>query len=411
MPDVRYEAGVRRWYTAVNCAYYAGNAAVLNFSTLYLQALGYSNTVIGTAFAVAAGLSLLVQSATAAVLDNRPQMTNRRVMLAGNLLLCAASCALTPLHGVPAGFLTVFVLIYASVLAMQQFTSALAMEIRNSGIRINFGMSRGMGSSVFIAVTLLGGRILTAYDAKAFPLICAAVGAASAAVCWRLPFRGDGKAVPAAPGRQGLRAYAAVFRDHPTIVPMLLAVMLVSVFTSCVASFLIVILRNAGGEAASLAWIQSFGTLCEIPLFMLFDRIVYRFSCRKVLLFSTFVYLLRCLMYLLAHNVWWIVGAQALQGLSYSLFYASCVVYINEVTSDENKAKGQALMAMVSMSVGNILASILSGVLLDALGVRFMLAFAFGCLLAGFVIMAVTLLADARRQAVPLRQEKGDGRI
>ena len=41
--------------------------------------------------------------------------------------------------------------------------------------------------------------------------------------------------------------------------------------------------------------------------------------------------------------------AQALQGLSYSLFYASCVVYINEVTSDENKAKGQALMAMVSI--------------------------------------------------------------
>jgi len=386
-------AQARRRYTLSNCAYLSSNALALNFSTAYLQARGMSGTQIGAAFSLAALGSMVVDLGLSAIVDSRMGITSRHVLMACNAAMVALALAM-PAVGSAAGIMLVFVGVYGAVLSMQQFSNALAMDILNSGIPINFGIARGLGSVAHIVVTLAMGQLIAARGETRLPWAIAAAGVLSIVAVWRVPPVAD-SASRRKPPRGG---YLTLLREDRRIALMLAGVMLVSIFTSCVSCFMLMIVQNLGGDSRTLSYLLGFGTFCEVPLFLLYSRIALRFSSKEILLFSTVVYFIRCMLYNAARSMTAMFIAQLLQGFSYSLFFTSGVVFMNEVTSEANKARGQALLSMVSMCVGSVFSSAAGGVLLDTVGVRGMLVFNGVCVFCGVLCVSRALLPDILRE-------------
>ncbi len=377
-------------YTFSNCSYYALSALVINFSTLYLRAFGLSTSVIGVVFAVASCICIGLEALISYRIDNGRILTNTRVLIGCNLLLAVLAAIVFAFQRDTLLMLCIYTIIFAFVISMQQYTNALGMEIGNAGIPIHYGTSRGAGSVVYILVTLLVGTLLQKQGSSIFPLFLFVVSVISVPVVCSFP-RIEKKTVV----KESISgSYLSVFRDNPRLVFVFLGIALVSIFTSCVSYYMLLIVQNLGGNAETLAYINSLGTFCEVPFFFLYNKISKRFSCREIFLFSTGIYMIRCITYTLAKSMVVLYLTQTLQGLSYSLFLTSSIMLINEMTSNQNKAKGQALLNMTIMCVGNIISSIVGGILIDSFGIKNAMLFNCGCMFAGLLCCAIATLPD-----------------
>ena len=105
---------------------------------------------------------------------------------------------------------------------------------------------------------------------------------------------------------------------------------------------------------------------------MLFSRLQNRLSSGMILRIAAGGYILKQLTLLLARNYGMILFSQMFQMISFALFLPAIVAYAHEHTEAEDGVKGQALMPLSAVG-SSLLASLFGGVLIDSLGIPFLL--------------------------------------
>lgn len=382
------------------CLYYLCTALMMNYATVFLQSHGYANAVIGAFYSASALLAMAFQSIPAAVADHHPGVGTRHIILAHYALL-GMSVGLVFL--LPAGgmlFLAAFTMAYANVISLSAFLNVLAMQLTASGVQVRFGNARGIASVVHVLGTLTVSACIGYFGTRVIPWGLLFIAGVGCVTLWRFAqlqtSLEDGK-IPWR-GREGQGGYLALLRKKPRLIPVMAGVALISVYGSCVMSFMISVVENLSGTTSTLAHVIVVGALCEIPVFFLYGRLAERHSSTAILRFSAAAYFVRSLLMLLARHISIIFLAQLLQGLSYSLFFTSSIVCVDELTGPQDKAKGQALLGIMNMSVGCVVANSVSGILLDMVGVFGMLGFACMCACAGMLVLWWGLRGTALRQ-------------
>ena len=150
-------------YAGIQSLYWAGFAAIWAFLSVLLLYRGFSNSQIGTVSALALLMPLAVQPVLASLADRDRRFTSRRLAMAltGLLLLCAVGLWCSAGSMVVTAAL--YVLVGISLTATAPFHSAMAMELQQHGVALNYGLSRGLGSACYAASVLVLGVVVERY--------------------------------------------------------------------------------------------------------------------------------------------------------------------------------------------------------------------------------------------------------
>ena len=120
--------------------------------------------------------------------------------------------------------------------------------------------------------------------------------------------------------------------------------------------------ETAHGLSAQLTiYLWSFGVICEILMFNYQGPLFEKFTLINLLLFSTFITVVRWLMlFLFPENVPLLALSQALHAFSFGLYHSVAIRYLYSLYS--NKALAQQFFMGIAYGLGGLIGTVISGV-------------------------------------------------
>ena len=361
-------------------AYYSLNQASFwmifcltsSFAAVYLGALGYSNTELGSLLALGSVLGFLLGTGLSSFVDTSPRFNAADVlwpMLAFQTVFFLL-LLFFPVRGAVTSIC--YPLLLAFTLAVNTLNLKLCADFEHYECPVNYGIARSMGSAAYMAVSMLLGVWVTKFGVRILPTVGLAVTALQCvanALLARSVVRLRKKMLsshPAAlpPGR----SLSDFLRQSPRFCLLLAGTALLFFSHNTTSTFLINFVERAGGGTETLGYLAAFIAAVEIPTMLLFSRVFRRRSCAGVLRFSFILFVIKAAAFAAAPSIPLLFAAAAIQIPSYALYVPGIVVYVTLIVPYEDAAKGQGL-AFSMTTIGGVLASLISGRLFDTLSV------------------------------------------
>jgi MFS transporter, PPP family, 3-phenylpropionic acid transporter len=183
---------------------------------------------------------------------------------------------------------------------------------------------------------------------------------------------------------------------RPVVLIVLLTIVLVSSMMSIMFNFFGIYLAGLGGGAEIVGIANAIGTLSELPVMALGGLLLSRLGSRRLLVLSIMVFGVRFLLYSIIPSSDWVLPVQLLHGLSFASYLMAGVTLVHELVGSELAATAQGLLAS-AFAGGQIMGSLVGGLLLDQVGVIYLYR-----LVPVVLLLAMSvLLVGLRRFAKP----------
>ena len=371
-------------YAGIQSLNWAGFAAIWAFLSVLLLYRGFSNSQIGTVSALALLMPLAVQPVLASLADRDRRCTSRRLAMAlsGLLLLCAVGlwCA----AGSMAVTAALYVLVGISLTATAPFHSAMAMELQQHGVALNYGLSRGLGSACYPASVLVLGVVVERYAPTAVLPVFAGEMLLLLLLTWRFL---ASPTAEAAAGSGPVLSVGQLLRRYPAYTWLLVGCALLMACHSATCTYMIHIVGKVGGSESMMGSALAVAAFLELPAMGLFSRVRRKVPLAWLLLFCAAFFVIRAGLFWAARSVPVLYLAAALDFFEYGIFIPATVYYVAEHIDPANQVKGQSLMGMATTGVGSAFGNFVSGQLLDRAGVSGMLLFCSACAAVGLLVV------------------------
>jgi PPP family 3-phenylpropionic acid transporter len=273
--------------------------------------------------------------------------------------------------------------------------NAFGMEYINAGYRLNYSLSRGIGSLAYSVVTLIMGFAIsrTSEDIiiPAFMIVQTVVFLALFMI--RPAGRNQTRTYLHDSGNKK-RAGDSIFTllgQRPEILLLLCGILLMYLSYTAINNFHVNIISSVGGGSRELGISTSIAAFIELPAMALFLPLSKRFSFERLLRFSCFFFIVKAALMSLASSVHAVYAIQTLQLLSYGLFIPASTYYINAILNESDMAKGQTLLGIFTFGLSGLISSLLSGLILDRFSVHILLIIMTLLAIAGFIITVTAL--------------------
>ncbi len=162
---------------------------------------------------------------------------------------------------------------------------------------------------------------------------------------------------------------------------------------------MIQIIRELGGAEKELGYSNFLQAILELPVMALIGVVLKKISAKNLLLISGVAFLVKTVILIFANNMMWMYISQSFQLLAYAVFIPAAAYYVNETMEELDQVKGQAFIT-TAITVGGVFSNLVSGRILDMLGVKHMLV-------SGTVVCAVgVIIAFAAMRLPAYRAEK-----
>jgi len=135
--------------------------------------------------------------------------------------------------------------------------------------------------------------------------------------------------------------------------------------------FLGIHIQELGFSGREIGTANLVSVLFEIPIILVIDRILRRFSVIQVTIFCTFIVSVRMLLLFAASDMILIYVSVFGNGISFIGMYYSCATFINKEMEDDLKSTGQSMLAFAQMGMGSIVGTLLGGFISLHTGIRF----------------------------------------
>ena len=389
------------------CGMYYGVAG--SFASAFLLARGYSNAEIGIILAVGNILAVFLQPLIADLADRSKKLSLIGVTQLSAVLLMVLTGLLFVMKQKSAALWVVYMFIMAWMTTLQPLFNSLAFKLEETGVHINFGACRSVGSLAYAVLCAFLGTLVEAKGVGVLPLSGEIVLLMLLASIWvtktqfdRMVGEKTGKQavsvlgecgqVPVADAEEAEEINLALFvKRNKLFVVLNLAVIGVFFSNSILNNFMLQVVEGVGGTSEDMGRIFSVMAFLEIPALFFFDKIKERFSCQLILKFAAICFTLKVLLIYLAESVTMIYVAHLLQTLSFGLFLPAMVSFIGEVMAKGEAVKGQALYTVMT-TASSMLASVLGGIMLDVSGPGFMLLVS--TIVTGLGALVLVLIVD-----------------
>ena len=396
-------------YGCIHGTYWMYYGVAGSFASAFLLARGYSNAEIGIILAVGNILAVFLQPLIADLADRSKKLSLVGVTQISTVLLMVLTLMLFVMKQKSAALWVVYMFIMAWMTTLQPLFNSLAFKLEETGVHINFGACRSVGSLAYAVLCAFLGTLVEAKGVGVLPLSGEIVLLMLLASLWvtktqfdRMVGEKTGKQavsvlgecghVPAADAEEAEEINLALFvKRNKLFVVLNLAVIGVFFNNSILNNFMLQVVEGVGGTSEDMGRIFSVMAFLEIPALFFFDKIKERFSCQLILKFAAICFTLKVLLIYLAESVTMIYVAHLLQTFSFGLFLPAMVSFIGEVMAKGEAVKGQALYTVMT-TASSMLASVLGGIMLDVSGPGFMLLVS--TIVTGLGALVLVLIVD-----------------
>ena len=396
-------------YGCIHGTYWMYYGVAGSFASAFLLARGYSNAEIGIILAVGNILAVFLQPLIADLADRSKKLSLIGVTQLSAVLLMVLTGLLFVMKQKSAALWVVYMFIMAWMTTLQPLFNSLAFKLEETGVHINFGACRSVGSLAYAVLCAFLGTLVEAKGVGVLPLSGEIVLLMLLASLWvtktqfdrmvgektgkqAVPVLGECGQVPVADAEEAEEINLALFvKRNKLFVVLNLAVIGVFFSNSILNNFMLQVVEGVGGTSEDMGRIFSVMAFLEIPALFFFDKIKERFSCQLILKFAAICFTLKVLLIYLAESVTMIYVAHLLQTLSFGLFLPAMVSFIGEVMAKGEAVKGQALYTVMT-TASSMLASVLGGIMLDVSGPGFMLLVS--TIVTGLGALVLVLIVD-----------------
>jgi PPP family 3-phenylpropionic acid transporter len=382
-------------YGVIQGTYWMYYGAILSFASVFLLGKHYTNSEIGVVIATASVLSIVIQPLMADVADRarRFSLTDISGFITVGLMVATASLYFFPTKTVALSVL--FIMVAAWLISLQPLIYSAAFHLGESGYRINFGVTRSVGSVAYAVFCAVLGSFVAARGIDMIPLTGAAVLIllfASLTLTGKL-YRSttvgptDAGAITKGGKAIGLKAFVS---RNKTFILFSVGIMFVFFQNSVFNTYLLQIVMAVGGNSGQMGRLYAFTALLEMPGLIYFNRLGRRFSCQVMLKFASVAFVFKIFLAYIATSVAFIYVACLFQLISFPIFHAASVHFVDEIMEKGEAVKGQALITGMT-TLSNVFASLLGGLILDSHGASVLLSVSTVLTVLGTVIVFLTV--------------------
>ncbi len=380
-------------YTLINSTYFIAFCTIHACAAVYLLANGFSNTEVGVLLAIANIVSAFFQPFIAGIIDKGGSLTNRRFILISVTVILAGSVILLLVKDIKAVVFFVFALIYMIQFAYQPVMTALCFEYQKAGSKINFGLARGLGSASFAVTAAFIGGIIEKKGVDILLIVNIVVMALSFIVVFTFIKPRSEEDSGRSKKEASHNSLFSFSKTYPAFSLFLVATVCFFFAHNMINDFMIQIIRHLGGGETELGYSNFLQAILELPVMALIGLILKKISSKSLLVMSGFAFLVKIAILIFATNMVMMYVSQSFQLFAYAVFIPAAAYYVSSTMEESDQVKGQAYVTS-AITVGGVFSNLISGVILDHLGIGAMLGIGTGVCAIGAVtaLVAMTVL-------------------
>lgn len=421
------------WYGSIFGTYWMIYAVIGGFTSVFMLAKGYTNAQIGMTLAAANILAVVLQPATANMADRSSRIGPIGISGIMTVMMMVFTLGMFVFGGGGLALCVTFVLLIAWHTALQPIFNALTFKLEESGIPVNFGIARSVGSLAYSILVALLGTLVEKLGIITLPVT-------SEVVCGMLlislfltkrtfdqakmqrlaepevktgdeehphaqdqksphtrneanlktgdeadPRAETGQSQPLQETEESIGMREFIRRNRLFFV---LNIGVIGLFfsNSILNNYMVQIVTNVGGTSEDMGRILGVMAFLEIPTMVLFSRIRERYSCQLLLKVASVGFTVKVALCWLAGSVGMLYFAQVFQLAGFALFLPGMVYFTGENMSPGEAVRGQALFTTM-ITVTTIFSSLLGGWILDVSGAKALTFIATLATAAGAVIV------------------------
>ena len=379
-------------YATIHGTYWMYYGVICSFASVFLLSKNYSNSNIGIILATGSIFAVFLQPITADFADRSKKMSLIGITQIVTWLLIILTCGLFFFEKKSLSLTLIFILLIAWTTVMQPLLNSLNFKLEKSGIHLNFGLARSLGSLAYALLCSILGTLVKNYGSDTIPF-AGEITLGLLLICLWLT-KVHYKKAYASNNQDKLNVQVNNFLEEQVEINLvsfikrnktflLVNVGVIGLFfsNSLLNNFMMQIVTNVGGNAEDMGRIISFMAALEIPTMVAFDRIRKKFKCQTLIKVASIGFTLKIALCLLSKSVAMLFFSQLMQLVSFALILPAMVHLISEVMNPGEAVKGQSLFTIM-MTIGAVFASLLGGIVLDISG-------AFMLMLIGTIITAI----------------------
>lgn len=372
-------------YMGSHFFYFSLFASMFAFVSVFLLDKGFDNATIGTVLSIIGLLAIGIQTLLANFMDQYKEFRLQDLLTIVLALIIFASALL---YFVTADLLILLLVVITFSLTQMAmtFVNSLGFIYNDFGIRINYGLARGMGSLSYALVTVVVGNFVEAISPAIIPIfyMLFAFLLLLAVRSYVLPEEDkkilqnvqpvedqtvENTVVEAIVEEEAAqKSMLSFILKYKRLVLLMVGVVFLFFTHTLINNFFIQVITPIGGDSRLMGIAIFIGTIVEMPAMMNFNWLAKRISVSRLLKISAIFFIAKHGLTYLAPNMYWLYFAQFLQIGAFSVLYPALVEYINLLVSTEDLIKGQSLVTS-AMALSSVFASFLGGVFLDSIGV------------------------------------------
>lgn len=343
-----------------------GFSITIGFGNPILASLGLNSSKIGIIFALSMIAGIFIQIGFSYIVENRRIIT---------VIQCIRlEAILSIIIGI------IFVIaknnnILASIsflLALSLSTSgfptlgALSVECLNAGEKLNFGLSRAMGSIGYSLFGFFGGYLISIVGETFlfYPYILLNV------LIVLITFIHPKYVAIDIINETKSDSIISMLTKNNQFRKLILGISLIFFSHNVINNFLKDIISYVNANDIQYGIAVGLSSFLELPTLILFGIIVKRFSNISLLRISAIFMSLKVIIETLSTSFNGIVIAQFTQPLAFALFTPAVIFYMNDIVKRGNQVKAQLMIGVASMGIGGSLGNIIGGLLINTFGIR-----------------------------------------
>ena len=371
-------------YAFIQASFWMSFCTAVSFASVYLLGLSYTNTELGLILALGNLLGALFGPELSALVD-RSEKISASLLIPPVLSLQAVFLLILIVHPLKSGITSVASTLYiAFTLTANSLNLKLYSDAVYHGLSINYGFARGIGSAAYVLLSMFLGILIERISVRLVPvsglLMCVTQFAAFFLIRQKLP-----ASAPSTDVSRKASSILGFFRGNRRFSLLLLGVALLFSSHNIIATFLINITNNVGGDTGTMGLINAFMAAMEIPVMLFYQSLFGRFRPGRLMRVAFLFFILKAIAIAMAGSIPTLMAAFLLQAPSFALYTSAIVPYVYESVPYEDSAKAQSL-AYTMTSIGSVLASLVGGFLFDHTTVTNTLWISFGICFVAAVI-------------------------
>ena len=387
-------------YAGIQATYWMVYAVVGSFASVFLLARGYSNMEIGVILAVANVVAVVLQPMVADYADRSKKVSLIGIIEIMTIVMLVLMVGLFILKQKTLALSAVFLLLLAWHTSLQPLINSLNFKLEESGLNINFGVARSMGSLAYSILCAFMGTLVEKHSVSIMPIsgvVVILMLMVSLALTKNLFDKAKANhmektivtAHEKAKETEEINLVAFLKRNK---VFVLLNIGVLGIFFSnqVLNNYMIQIVTNVGGDSEDMGRILSIMAFLEIPAMVCVGALRKRFSCELMLKVAAVGFTAKIAIHYIATSVGMIYFAQIFQLISFGVFLPVMIIFIDEVMSKGEAVKGQAFFTMMS-TFAAIFGSLTGGVILDFGGPKMLTLIATIITAIGTLILIATV--------------------